>query len=63
LEAREISNVKVQDPNDGVQTTSPDTVHEDGHKGQCQSSKMGMAGKRETRTLSEGEFGQQTKKH
>jgi hypothetical protein len=44
-----------------TRTTDTDTKHE--HESQCQSSKLGIPGKPEKRTLSEREFGQQTVKH
>gem|GEM_PF-5849518 len=63
----EMPKFKIQMTNDGVRATSTDTnltdtdtKHE--HESQCQSSKLGIPGNPEKRTLSEGEFERQTGK-
>jgi hypothetical protein len=61
----QMSKFKIQMTNDGVRTTSTntkltDTLHEHEpheHESQYQTSKLGIPGKPEKRTLSEREFG------
>jgi hypothetical protein len=63
LQGDEVERVEAggEMPSDKLRKMDTDTKHE--HESQCQSSKLGIPGKPEKRTLSEREFGQQTVKH